>query len=161
MQCPVSDQKGWSQDLPHPRPHLRVGSGGKGIFLEIATYLRPSEGKQLISFISMPTAVAFEQILTCCSYVLAVMLSSLCFPLCYISKTWWEVFWDCCLLMESSGPSAGTGRGCYVWWRGWAVTRSHQQCAPAAKKAQLYYTLRCIRPSTARCNFSYQQLKLF
>jgi len=27
----LSDWKGWSQDLPLPRPHLRVGSGGEGI----------------------------------------------------------------------------------------------------------------------------------
>ena len=28
----LSDSKGWSQDPPLPRPHLRVGSGGKGCF---------------------------------------------------------------------------------------------------------------------------------
>jgi len=28
---PSSDQKAWSQDLPLPRPHLRIGSGGAGI----------------------------------------------------------------------------------------------------------------------------------
>ena len=67
MQCPVSDQKGWSQDLPHPRPHLRVGSGGKGILLEIPVYVRPSEDKQLLSLISVPVAVVFVQTLTCCS----------------------------------------------------------------------------------------------
>ena len=27
----LSDRKGWRQDPPLPRPHLRVGSGGKGI----------------------------------------------------------------------------------------------------------------------------------
>jgi len=27
----LNDQKGWSQDPPRPRAHLRVGSGGKGI----------------------------------------------------------------------------------------------------------------------------------
>ena len=27
----LSDQRGWSQDPPPPRPHLRVGSGGEGI----------------------------------------------------------------------------------------------------------------------------------
>ena len=27
----LSDRKGWSQDPPLPRPHLRAGSGGKGI----------------------------------------------------------------------------------------------------------------------------------
>ena len=46
--------------------HLRVGSGGEGTLLEIPAYLRPSEGKQLLSFISVPTAVVFEQILACC-----------------------------------------------------------------------------------------------
>ena len=40
----LSDWKGWSQDPPLPRSHVRVGSGGKGI-LEIPVYLRPSEGK--------------------------------------------------------------------------------------------------------------------
>ena len=42
----LSDWKGWSQDPSLPRPHLRVGSGGKGIFLKIPTYLRPLKGKQ-------------------------------------------------------------------------------------------------------------------
>ena len=27
----LKDQKGWSQDPPLPRPHLKVGSGGEGI----------------------------------------------------------------------------------------------------------------------------------
>jgi len=56
----LSDQKGWSQDPPFPRPHLRVGSGGEGILLEIPVYLKPSAGKQLLSFISVPAAVVFE-----------------------------------------------------------------------------------------------------
>ena len=43
----LSDQKGWSQDPPLPRPHLRVGSGGKSILLEIPAHLRPSKGKQI------------------------------------------------------------------------------------------------------------------
>lgn len=70
----LSDQKGWSQDPPLPRPHLRVGSGGEGILLEISVYLRSSEGKQLLSLISVSMAVAFEQthslqprtVLLCC-----------------------------------------------------------------------------------------------
>ena len=41
----LSDQMRWSQDAPLPRPHLRVGSGGRGILLEIPVYLRSSEGK--------------------------------------------------------------------------------------------------------------------
>ena len=56
-----------SQDPLLPRPHLRVGSGGKGILLEIPAYLRLSEGKQLLSFVSVPVVVASEQILTYCS----------------------------------------------------------------------------------------------
>ena len=80
----LSDQKSWSQDPPLPRPRLRVGSGGKGILLKIPAYLRPFKGKQLLSFISVPTAVAFEQVLTCCSLepfcsaVVAVLSIMLC-----------------------------------------------------------------------------------
>jgi len=43
----LSDQKGWSQDLPLPSPHLRLGSGGEGISLEIPTCLRALKGKQI------------------------------------------------------------------------------------------------------------------
>jgi len=59
--------KGWSQDPPLPSPHLRVGSGGEGISLEILAYLRPSEGKQLLSFVSVLMVIAFENILTYCT----------------------------------------------------------------------------------------------
>ena len=55
----LSNQKGWSQDSPLPRPHLRVGSGGKGTLLEIPAYLRPSKDKQLLPFISVSMAAAF------------------------------------------------------------------------------------------------------
>jgi len=41
----LRDWKGWSQDPPPSRPHLRVGSGGEGVLLEIPAYLRLSEGK--------------------------------------------------------------------------------------------------------------------
>ena len=47
----LSDQKGWSQDPSLPRLHVRVGSGGKGISLEIPAYLRPSKGKQILFFV--------------------------------------------------------------------------------------------------------------
>jgi len=40
----LSDWKGWMQDPPRPRPHLRVGSGGKAILLEIPDVLRPFKG---------------------------------------------------------------------------------------------------------------------
>ena len=56
----LSDWKGWSQDPPLPRSHLRVGTGDEGIYLEIPVYLRPSKGKQVLSFISVLSAVAFE-----------------------------------------------------------------------------------------------------
>ena len=51
-----------TQDPPLPRPHLRAGSGDKDVLMEIPVYLRPSKGKQLLSFVSVPTAVAFEHI---------------------------------------------------------------------------------------------------
>ena len=56
----LSDLNGWSQDLPLPRTHLRADSGSKGILLEISACLRLPEGKQLFSFVSVPTAVVFE-----------------------------------------------------------------------------------------------------
>ena len=63
-----SDQKGWSQDAAIPRPHLRVGSGGVAVLLEIPTYLRPSKGMQIFfSFVSVSTAVAFGLTITYCS----------------------------------------------------------------------------------------------
>ena len=62
----LSDRKGWSQDAPLPRPHLRVGSGGESISLEILVYLRPSKGKQLFSFISSSMAALFGLVLVCC-----------------------------------------------------------------------------------------------
>ena len=49
----LTDQKDWSQDPPLPRPHLRVGSGGKDVLLEIPAYVRPSKGKQFFSFVSV------------------------------------------------------------------------------------------------------------
>ena len=47
----VVEMKEWSQDPPLPSSHLRVDSGGKGILLEILAYLKPSEGKQFLSFV--------------------------------------------------------------------------------------------------------------
>jgi len=66
----LSDWKGWSQDLPLSRTHLRDGSGCKGIFLEIPAYVRPSEGKHLLPLVSVPTAIVSEQIFTCCSLMM-------------------------------------------------------------------------------------------
>ena len=64
----------------HQRSLLRVGSGDEGILLEIPVYLRPSKGKQIVFFVYMPTAVAFEQVLTCwslglCHFVVIAVLS--------------------------------------------------------------------------------------
>lgn len=58
--------EGWSQDPPLPSPHLRVGSGA-GNLLEIPASLGPSEGKQLLSFVSVLMVIAFENILTYCT----------------------------------------------------------------------------------------------
>jgi len=44
----------------HARPHLRVGSGGESILLEMPGYLRPSKDKQILSFVSVSTALVFE-----------------------------------------------------------------------------------------------------
>jgi len=60
------DSEGWSQDPALPSPHLRVGSGGEGIFLEIPAYWRSSNGKQFF-FVSVSTAVVFGLALICCS----------------------------------------------------------------------------------------------
>ena len=57
----LSDRKGWSQDPPLPRPHLWVGSGGKGTVLEIPVCRRSFEGKQFPAFVSLPTPVVFEE----------------------------------------------------------------------------------------------------
>ena len=79
----LSDQKGCSQDPPLPRPHLRVGSGSKGILLGISAYLRSSEGKEHsspppIPLFSMPMAVVLTMslsvawgptaLLSCCAF---------------------------------------------------------------------------------------------
>ena len=68
----LSDQKGWSQDSPLPRLHVRDGSGDEGSLLEIPVYLRyvylrPSKDKQLSSFVSVSTAAAMGLVLICCS----------------------------------------------------------------------------------------------
>ena len=43
----LSDQKEWILAPPLPRPHLRVGSGGRGILLKIPMYPGPSKCKQI------------------------------------------------------------------------------------------------------------------
>ena len=87
----LSDWKGWSQDPSLPRPHLRVGSGGKWILLEIPTYVRPSKGKWVLFFVSVSVVAMFEHILICCSlglcfYAVVVTFSTvLCFGSCQAS----------------------------------------------------------------------------
>lgn len=71
----LSDWKGLSQDLPLHTPHVRVGSAGEGISLEIPAHLRPFEGKQVFSFVSPSTAAAHLL-----QSGTATLLSSLCFP---------------------------------------------------------------------------------
>jgi len=61
----LSDWKGWRQDTPFSRSHLRVGSGG--LSLDIPAYLRPSKGKQLFLFIFACVAAAFGLVLIYCS----------------------------------------------------------------------------------------------
>ena len=61
----LSGQKGWSQDPPFPRFHLRVGSAGEGVLLQFFVYLRPLKVSRFFCFCTV--AVAFEQILLCCS----------------------------------------------------------------------------------------------
>ena len=71
----LSDQRRWSQDPPLPRPHLRVGSGGKDVLLEIPAYVRPSKGKQFFSFVSVSIAAVF--------YAYAYLLQPKTLPPCY------------------------------------------------------------------------------
>lgn len=52
--------KGWGQDPRPPSPHLRAGSEGEGVLLEISVYLRSSKGRQVLSFVFVSTAAAFE-----------------------------------------------------------------------------------------------------
>ena len=63
----VSDWKGWSQDPPLPRPHLRAGNGGEGISLQTPVYLMPSKAKQLFLHFFLCLTVAFELVFICCS----------------------------------------------------------------------------------------------
>ena len=79
----LSDQKGWSQDPPFPSPHLRVGSRGKSILLEIPVYLRPLKGKQLFSFVSVSMAAAHGLVFIAAAKDFAAALLLLYFPSLY------------------------------------------------------------------------------
>ena len=62
----LNDQKGWSRDSPLPRPHLRVGSRGDGILLEIPVYLWPLGGKLWFVFFLFLLLPLFFFIYSCC-----------------------------------------------------------------------------------------------
>jgi len=83
----LSDQKGWSQDPPLSRPRLRAGSGGEGISLEVPAYLRPSKGKQLLSFVCGGCTWVYPRLLQpkalppcchCCAFHRTIMLQHHC-----------------------------------------------------------------------------------
>jgi len=100
----LSDQKGWSQDPRLPSPHLRGGSGSKSVLLEIPVCLRPSEGRQLLFFVSVPMVVACEQGLTC-----SLGLCCHCFPSYYVAlvksldgSTTREKWVMCCYVLVKS-----------------------------------------------------------
>jgi len=65
--------RGWSQDPPLPRPHLRIGSGGESFSLEIPVYVRSFEGKQLLFFIFVSLVIAFDWVLSCCSHMMLLL----------------------------------------------------------------------------------------
>ena len=68
---PLDDQRGGA------RHHFSIGSGGKGILLEIPAYLRPSEGEQLFF-------LCFR--IHCCTWAYAHLLQPgtlLGLPCCY------------------------------------------------------------------------------
>ena len=80
----LSNWKGWSQHPPLPRSHLRVGSGGEGIYLEIPVYVRPSKGKQLPPpsnpFVSVSMGAACGLFIISCQQDFTTLLPSLYFP---------------------------------------------------------------------------------
>ena len=64
-----------------PRPQLRVGSGGKGVSLEISVYLGSSKGKQfLLLFLCL---LHLSMFLLVAAWGFAILLLLLCFPLHY------------------------------------------------------------------------------
>lgn len=89
-----NDRKGWSQDPPLPRPHLKASSGGEGILLKIPAYWRPSEGKQLF-------------FLHFCIHSLAILLLSWYFPFHYsITQTLCKIIESLRLEKSSKNPNS-------------------------------------------------------
>ena len=70
----LNDWKCWSQDPSLPRPHLKVGSGGKSILLEMAAYLRLSVGKEIGFFFCCCWFV--------CLFVFCFFVHSCCISAC-------------------------------------------------------------------------------
>ena len=88
----LSDQKGQSQDPPLPRPHLRVGSGCKGILLEICRSQRSLEGNQWLFFVSVSTAAVFEEVLSLLQPGILLLCHHCCAFLCVTSPFRVSVF---------------------------------------------------------------------
>ena len=73
----LSDQKGWILAPPFPRPHLRVGSGGEGILLEISVYIIRSNSKQILFLCFCVHGY--------CIWACPCLLQPRTLPLCYYS----------------------------------------------------------------------------
>ena len=74
----LNDQRGWSQDPSLPRPHLRVGSGGEKISLEIPAYGRSFRGKQFF-FLCFCVQGCYTG---ACSHLLQPRIVPLCYCCC-------------------------------------------------------------------------------
>ena len=73
----------WSQDPPLPRPHLKVGSRGEGISLEILIYPRPSKGRQFFFLCFCVHG--------CCTGVCFCLLQCRVVSLCYYCCTFHHI----------------------------------------------------------------------
>ena len=87
----LSDWKRCSQDAPLPRSHLRVGSGDKGISLEIPVYLRLFKGKQLFFLCFC--------VHSCCIWAHLLLLQPRILPPCYYCCAFF-----CVIALQASSP---------------------------------------------------------
>ena len=79
------------------RPHLRAGSGGEGILWEIPEYLRPSSGKQLLSFtfVSVAAVQDFTAMRHCYTFhFVTVAKSEIAGYDCYEPRTSPNAAWE-------------------------------------------------------------------
>ena len=74
----LSNWKGWSQDPPLHRPHLRVGSGDEGISLESPAYWRSSKGKQFFFCFFLLVCLFFGCLFVCFSFLFCFCVYSCC-----------------------------------------------------------------------------------